>query len=532
MGIGMFGLVVYDAGRKECAMSLMKGFCSKKFFVFNLVLLGAMFGFALSFLSFSCANPGKTGVKAQGFTDAPGSPAAFNISPPMDALAVAEGLQNAFRFVADKAQPSVVEIKTETVQRRTIPNLDGIPWEFFFGPRDRSDSTPRSKEREFRSQGLGSGIIVRQKNGAYYALTNNHVVDGVDKDKIIVVSSAGKEYQAELVGQDDRKDLAMISFRTKDEFPLAELGDSDAVRAGDWAIAVGSPLGFMSSVTMGIVSAVGRTGGPGGNINDFIQTDAAINQGNSGGALVNIMGEVIGINTWIASNNGGSSIGLGFAIPINNAKRSIDDFIDKGKTSYGWLGVSLIDVDKDLAQALGLEGKRGALTVNVFLGSPGDKGGIRAGDFITHVNGREARDRNQVTLMVGDLKPGEKAEFTVIRDGVEQKFRVTIDPRDDKVASDYKKLWPGVIVAPVTGSLRKVLELGDSAEGLAAVQVEAGSPAAVVGLQRGDIITAINETPVKDAAAFYKALREKTSKELWFGFVRGGTELESLKYKR
>jgi Do/DeqQ family serine protease len=505
-------------------MNFMKKLSSKNLLVFNLVLIGVIFGFSLAFLSFSCSTP-----QPQKIVQAQENPVII----PEDALSIAEGLQTVFRSVSEKVLPSVVELKTVTIQRQPTPNYPGIPWEFFFGPREGGPDS-RGQEREYRSQGLGSGIIVRMKEGnpsTYYVLTNNHVVG--DASEISVSVDTGKEYPAELVGKDDRKDLAVVSFKTSDPFTLAVLGDSDAVHVGDWAIAVGNPLGFMSSVTMGIVSAVGRTGGPGNNINDFIQTDASINQGNSGGALVNIRGEVIGINTWIASNSsGGGSVGIGFAIPINNAKRSIDDLIQSGSTSYGWLGVSLSDPDKDTAQALGIEGRRGALAYQVFLGSPADKGGIKPGDFITHVNGREARGMNQLTMIVGDLKPGDRAAFTVIRDGASQDIQVRIEARTDQVAADNKKLWPGLAVVTLTDAIKTSLNLDKNARGLFVAQVIADSPADIIGLKRGDRITGVNGEAAADLSAFYKLLREKTDKELWFEFIRGDSPLETLKFKR
>jgi S1-C subfamily serine protease len=242
---------------------------------------------------------------------------------------------------------------------------------------------------------------------------------------------------------------------------------------------------------------------------------------------------VIGINTWIASNSGGGgSVGLGFAIPINNAKRSVDDFINTGSVISGWLGVSLIDPDKDTLQALALEGKRGALATDVFLGSPADKGGIRPGDFVTHVDKKEVRDRNGLTRVVGDIRPGDRAVFTVIRDGVSQDIQVRIEARTDEVAADNKKLWPGVYPVALTDDMKTSLELDKNAKGLYAAQVIANSPADVIGLKRGDLITEINGETVKDIAGFYKILREKTSKELWFTFNRGETSLETLKFKR
>jgi Do/DeqQ family serine protease len=507
-------------------MNFIQKLSSKNLLVFNLVLIGVIFGFSLAFLSFTCITP-----KAANIARAQENPA--NVSE--TDLAVAVGLQNAFNAVADNVLPSVVELKTFSVRRQLLPNFNGIPWEFFFGPRERGPEGrgERGQERERRTQGLGSGIIVRKKDGVYYALTNHHVVD--DTTEIRVATKDGKEYPAELVGKDERKDLAMISFKTNDFYPLAALGDSDAVRVGDWAIAMGNPLGeqFSFSVTMGIVSALGRTGGPGGNINDFIQTDAPINQGNSGGPLVNIRGEVIGINTWIASNSsGGGNVGLGFAIPINNAKRSIDEFISSGAVSYGWLGVSLTEAGRESAAALGIEGKRGALATQVFIGSPADKGGICPGDFITHVDKKEARDVNALTRMVGDLKPGDSATFTVIRDGAVKDVQVRIETRTNEVASDSKKLWPGLLVVPLTDELKEQLELDKDAKGLCVVRVESNSPADIIGMRQGDLVTTLNGEAVRDLRAFYKQLREKTSSEFWLGFTRSGATLESLKFKK
>ncbi|MCL1931736.1 MAG: Do family serine endopeptidase [Treponema sp.] len=500
-------------------MNLTRKLSSKNLLVFNLVLIGVVFGFSLAFLSFSCTTP-----KSRYVAHAQQNPVALD----ENSLAIAVGLQNAFNAVSDKVLPSVVELKTVSLRRQNIPN---IPWgDFFFGPRDRGPDS-RGQEREYRSQGLGSGIIVRHKDGTYYALTNNHVVE--DTTEIRVATKDGKEYPAALVGKDPRKDLAMVSFKTTDSYPLATLGDSDAVRVGDWAIAMGNPLGeqFSFSVTMGIVSAVGRTGGPGNNINDFIQTDAPINQGNSGGPLVNIRGEIIGINTWIASTTG-TSVGLGFAIPINNAKRSIDEFIDTGTISYGWLGVSLTDPGKEIAEALGVQGKRGALAAQVFLDSPADKGGIAPGDFITHVDGKEARGVNQLTMMVGDLKIGDRVTFTVIRDGASKDIQVRIEARTDEVVSDYKKLWPGVFVIPLTDEVRETAKLDKNARGLYAAQVQNNSPADIIGLHQGDLITALNGEPIRDLPSYYKLLREKTRTELWFSITRNESTLETLKFKR
>jgi len=508
-------------------MNLMRKLSSRNFFVFNLVLIGVIFGFSLAFLSFSCTTPRSNNVaQAQEVTP---------VVIPADALSVAHGLQTTLRAVTDRVLPSVVEVKTVSVQRRQqggAPRFDGIPWDFFFGPRRGPEGGGQGQDREFRSRGMGSGIIIRHDRGTYYVLTNNHVIDGVAEIQIGALD--GTEYTAEVVGRDPRRDLAVLSFRSNARYPIAELGNSDDVRVGDWAIAMGNPLGeqFSFSVTMGIVSAVGRTGGPGGNINDFIQTDASINQGNSGGPLVNIRGEVIGINTWIASNIGGGSVGLGFAIPINNAIRTIDEIIRTGAVSDGWLGVSLVDPDRGTLTSMGITDGRGSKASQVFLGSPADVGGIRPGDFITHVNGNEVRGSNQLTQMVGNIRPGDTAIFRVIRDRASMDFTVRVVERTSQIAADSRRLWPGVMVVYLTDEMRTTLDLARDAEGLFVAQVISDTPAAIVGLQRGDRITSVNDTPVNDLSSFYRALRDRTETELWFSFIRGDNTLESLRFRR
>ncbi|MDR2900750.1 MAG: Do family serine endopeptidase [Treponema sp.] len=503
-------------------MNLIKKLGSKNFFVFNLVLIGVIFGFSLAFLSFSCSTPGQNTVQAEE------SPVVI----PQDSMAVAETLQTVFRGISSKVLPSIVELKVVEVRKQQVPQFNGIPWEFFFGPQGgQGEGNGDTEEREYRSQGLGSGVIVRKTGDLYYVLTNNHVVG--EATEIYAVTNSGKEYEATLVGKDARTDLALVSFKTSDFYPQAILGDSDAVQVGDFAFAFGTPLGFMSTVTMGIVSAVGRTGGPAGNINDFIQTDASINQGNSGGALVNIRGEVIGINTWIASNSqGAGSVGLGFAIPINNTKRSIDEFINSGSIQYGWLGVSLQDSDKDTAEILGITGKKGALASQVFIGSPAEKAGIVPGDFITHVNGKEASGSSQLSMMIGDVRVGETAKLNVIRDKKPMEVSVKIEERKDEVAADNSKLWPGLYAIALTEDVKSSLDLDDSAVGIYVGSVLDKTPADIIGVRRGDIIVGINGTSINDLAEFYTVLRENTSRELWFELKRGDAEIETVKFKR
>jgi S1-C subfamily serine protease len=241
----------------------------------------------------------------------------------------------------------------------------------------------------------------------------------------------------------------------------------------------------------------------------------------------------MGINTWIASNtSGGGNVGLGFAIPVNNIKRAIDEFIETGTTRYGWLGVSLLEPSRETVTALGLENRRGALAAHVFLGSPADIGGIRPGDFITHVNGREARNVQQLIMLVGDLRAGENATFTIIRDRQSRDIQVRIVERTDEVAADNRRLWPGVTVVPLTDQIRQNQRLDSNARGLFTAQVVSGSPAYIIGLRQGDRIISVNGEDVADIAAFYKALRERTASELWFGMLREDVTVETLRFRR
>ncbi|MBA7546962.1 Periplasmic serine endoprotease DegP [subsurface metagenome] len=367
-------------------------------------------------------------------------------------------------------------------------------------------------------------MIVRKDGKKIYVLTNNHVVG--EADEISILMHDQRTFTGKLVGKDERKDLALVVFETKDDVPVAVLGDSDTLQVGYWAVAVGNPLGLESTVTVGIISALGRRGGPGSNISDFIQTDAAINPGNSGGALVNLQGEVIGINTWIASTTG-SYIGFGFAIPINNAKKDIEDFIEHGAVQYGWLGVSIRDPLLSMRSEMRLEDINGGMAINVYKGSPADKGGIQPGDYITGINGREIKDANDLVLVVGDLPAGKSAEFDVIRYGKEVELSVKIAVREEeqKIISRSKNMWPGMLTVSsqdaATGSNVKQ----EPFEGVQIVIVYNDSPAAIAGLKQGDIIKEINDSKISNVLEFFKALNDKEKKEIRFKIVRQDTEL-------
>jgi serine protease Do len=433
-----------------------------------------------------------------------------------------QNIQSVFREVARKVIPSVVQIDVVDVVRQPVPTN---PFQFFFGPGPQDRSQPQ-QEREFRQLGLGSGVIVRRDGQSVYVLTNNHVVG--QAEEISVKLSDGRSYKGKLVGKDDKKDLALVVFQTSETVPIAELGDSDNLQVGDWVLAVGSPLGFASTVTSGIVSAMGRESLPGSELagfTDYVQTDAAINQGNSGGALVNIYGQVVGINTWIASPSGGN-VGLGFAIPINNAKKDIESFLTKGKVEYGWLGIYIGNPQPGLAEAMHTGGRSGAFVTSVFLGSPADKAGILPGDLITAINGTELRDAGQLLRVVGDLQPDATARFALVRYGSPLTLSVKIGVREDEktIAEQARRVFPGIYVAPITADVRKQLNLGADQGQVFVAGVQQGSAGDVAGIKAGDVILRVNNERLSDLLDFYKALNRRGG-EVRFHILRQGAEL-------
>ena len=403
--------------------------------------------------------------------------------------------------------------------------------DFFFNIPGFNDSDDDdSNTREYEQSALGSGVIVRRVGKTVYVLTNNHVAGNATTIKIKLNDE--REFEGKLVGADERMDIALVSFESDDNsITIAELGNSDDVQQGDIVLALGSPLGYFASVTQGIVSATGRSGGQIGSISDFIQTDAAINQGNSGGPLVNIYGEVIGINTWIASQSGGSQ-GLGFSIPINNIKTKIDQFIQNGKVSYGWLGVSLLDVPDDYKESLGIEkNQTGVMAAELFIGSPAMKGGMQAGDYIIALNGKAVKSISQLQRDVGNIPAGQSATFTVMRGTKKIDLRVKIEERSNDIANDNSKLWPGFMVQPLTDTLRKRLKLDNKVDGVVVSGVQEKSPAATLRLQNGDVITAVNGKKVSNVKEFFEALDTSKNKEIWFEIVSNGHTIETNKYK-
>lgn len=435
-------------------------------------------------------------------------------------LSIVEALQNSFRSISQTMLPAVVEVDVTETKTYTSPFGGSNPFEYFFG-------TPRSEnkdnKKEYESKGLGSGVIVRKTGNTFYVLTNNHVAGSATK--ISIKLNDGREFEGKLVGADNRIDIALVSFDAKDNsIPVAVLGDSDKVQPGDICMAFGAPLGYSQSVTQGIISAVGRSESHMSSISDYIQTDAAINQGNSGGPLVNIYGEVIGINTWIASASGGS-VGLGFAIPINNIKNAIDSFIKNGKIVYGWVGVSLVDVTKEYKKDLGVEDIEGAFAAEVFTNSPAFKGGVKPGDFIVELNGKKVKTTNQLVRDVGSLEAGTTAKLVVIRGGKRlPELTVKIEERAKDEDINNSKMWPGFIAQPLTDELREQLKIDDKKlKGVVVTSVEEKSPAASLRMQNGDVITAVNGKNVKNLAEFYNELANATKSVNFDVYSNGGT---------
>jgi len=413
-----------------------------------------------------------------------------------------------FAPVVKEAAPSVVNIySTHIVHMRSFPNpfFNDPFFRQFFGDRPGPND---NREITRREQVLGSGVIV-SPNG--YILTANHVVDGADEIKV-VIGDNDKKFTCKVVGTDRQTDVAVLKIDAKD-LPAITLGDSDQLEVGDVVLAIGNPLGFSRTVTMGIISALGRHGyginGPGG-YEDFIQTDAAINHGNSGGALVDAEGRLIGINTWIATSSGGSE-GIGFAVPINIARYAMERLISGGKVTRAFLGVGLQDIDASLAKFFNLPSQNGALVTDVSTNTPAEKAGIKSGDVIVEFNGKEVADRHSLQLTVSECAPGSKAVVKLIRNGRVQTVNVTLGERPKDEASDQNEsnnsnpdnakadALDGVTVSDLNSQSREQMKIPDEIKGALVTDVDQDSNSAEAGLKQGDVIVEINRQPVVNA---------------------------------
>jgi serine protease Do len=458
-----------------------------------------------------------------------------------------------FADLVDKVGPAVVNIRTTTrvsgttSQRALPPGMDdGDMSEFFrrfFGiPLPQAPNTPRGKDRgdrggspdqsdngdDEKSNGVGSGFILSSDG---YVMTNAHVVD--DADNIYVTLTDKREFKAKLIGADDRTDIAIVKISATN-LPAVTIGDSNKLRVGEWVLAIGSPFGLDNTVTEGIVSAKGRETG---DYLPFIQTDAAVNPGNSGGPLINMQGEVIGINSQIYSRTGGF-MGIAFAIPIDEAMRVADQLKSTGKVVRGRIAVSIGQVTKDVSDSLGLPRAEGALVSSVEPGGPADKAGIQPGDIILKFNGNPVEADTDLPRMVGDTKPGTKATVTIWRKGQSRELPITVvQTQPEKVAKGGEPAAPtpkahpsnplGVTVSDLSADQVKTLKLRTGG-----VQVDAvEGPAARVGLQKGDIILRVGDTDVSTAKQFDQATAHLDSQKMVPVLVRRGENTQFVPIK-
>ncbi len=450
-----------------------------------------------------------------------------DIRPVQDpkALEVAENLSLAFKQVTERVRPSLVSIVSER-HVQPLSGLSGndvprpqIPEELrrFFGDDlfERFDLQPRLPlpERGFRSRGMGSGVIVSAEG---HILTNNHVVQGADE--VTVVLGDKRKLKAQVVGTDPETDLAVIKVDAHNLIP-AVLGDSDKVEVGDWVLALGSPFGLKETVTAGIISATGR-----GNVGiaiyeDFLQTDAAINPGNSGGPLVNLRGEVIGINTAIASRSGGN-MGVGFAIPSNMARRIMEQLMHEGHVDRGYLGVYLQPLTDELARSFGVEpGTKGALVGDVIPDGPAEAAGLKPGDIITRFDGERIESADALRHRVANTKAGAKVQVEFLRNGKPQKATVTLGHRSEAQVAGLsepnrrpqavleKQL--GLAVAPLTRDRARSLGYRENTKGVVVTRVAPDGLAQVADIRPGDIIVAVGDTPVATVAEFREAVQKQ-----------------------
>ncbi|KGY08679.1 DegQ family serine endoprotease [Vibrio sinaloensis] len=391
----------------------------------------------------------------------------------------------------EKVTPAVVSISVEGTQvsRQHIPEQ----FRFFFGP---DFPTEQLQERPFR--GLGSGVIINADKG--YIVTNYHVINGAEK--IRVKLHDGREYDAELVGGDQMSDVALLKLEKAKNLTEVKIADSDKLRVGDFTIAIGNPFGLGQTVTSGIVSALGRSGLNLENFENFIQTDAAINSGNSGGALVNLNGELIGINTAILGPNGGN-VGIGFAIPSNMMTNLTDQILEFGEVKRGMLGVQGGEITSELAEALGYESSKGAFVSQVVADSAADKAGLEAGDVIVSINGKSITSFSELRAKVATLGAGKSIELGVIRDGKEKTFEVTLGEMQNAKAP-AEKLHEGLSGAQLSNT-----NASDAVQGVKVTAVEKGSSADAYKLEEGDIIIGVNRKRVKNLAQFRKIVEKQ-----------------------
>jgi serine protease Do len=437
-------------------------------------------------------------------------------------LTTAKSLGQAFVEVAKNVQPSVVNVSTEKTitmkpwERYGEDFFKGSPFEEFF---KGFGFSPKEKGKEYRQKQRsgGSGVIV-DKEG--YILTNNHVVEGADKVKVRL--NDGREFVATVKGQDPRTDLAVLHIKAKD-LPVATLGDSDKLEVGEWAIAIGSPFGLEHTVTVGVISAKGRQGLGTGTYEDFLQTDASINPGNSGGPLINIDGEVVGINAMIIQ----PGTGIGFAIPINMAKQILNDLIKQGKVVRPWLGISAQDLTPEMVEHFKVKEKEGVLVGQVYPGTGAEKGGLASGDIIKSVDEKAVKSVNELVKEIQKKKVGQKVKLAVFRDGKPMTIEITTTSMPDKPELSKEKEAEdklGARIQELTPQLAARYQISGVKRGLVVIGVEDGSPADEIGFQEGDVILEINRKKMETIKDFEKAMRDASlGKGILFYLHRKGS---------
>ena len=433
--------------------------------------------FITLFISLSAA-PGEVGARSTG------------VSPELENFLKQAG--QAMAEIADAVKPAIVNIatvRTEKLGNAYSPLLNDPLFRRFFGDQFRQPEAPRER----KSSSLGSGVIVSPDG---YILTNTHVIKNADKIKVLLTDK--REFTGKIVGSDPKTDISVIKIEAENLSTIS-WGNSDILRVGELVLAVGNPYGLNQTITMGIVSAVGRANVGIADYEDFIQTDAAINPGNSGGALVNAGGELVGINTAIFSTSGGYQ-GIGFAIPSNMAKAVMESLIEKGKVIRGWLGVSIQSITPELAMQFQLEKDYGTLVADVVENSPAEKAGLMRGDVIIEFDGREVQEPYQLRNMVASTPPGTSVRCRIIREGDIEILNVTIGelPTDEQPSPTvYKNALNGVNVQNLTPEIYRRLNLSEKIRGVVVTGVEQGSPAES-SLMNGDVIIEINRKAISN----------------------------------
>jgi len=435
-------------------------------------------------------------------------PAALPVSlpSPQPGKPLVAGLPD-FSSLVEALAPAVVNISTESEDKSELSPHHG-----FGDPFDPYSRGPR--------RSLGSGFVF---DGEGYIITNAHVVE--DASKIVVRLNDEREFEADVIGADAKTDLAVIRIKGADNLVPVSLGDSDALKVGEWVVAIGNPFALDHTVTAGIVSAKGRQINRRNPYDDFIQTDAAINPGNSGGPLVNLSGQVVGINAAIFSQGGGN-IGIGFAIPINMARKVVPQLRTEGHVTRGWLGVKIQPVDKDIAASLGLTEAKGALVAEVFPDSPASKAGLEIGDVIVKFDGVEVGKSADLPTIVAGTAVGKEVEVVVVREGSEKTFSVGVA----KLADDAGSAQPvqarmlGMTVQDIAPEMAAELGLDKDAKGVVVTSVTKGSPAEVAGLQPGDLIQMVGNRPVENAEKFSAMLEAGAKDQSVLVLVRRGDQ--------